>query len=650
MREIAFNSKPTNTLLQELLLSLFLLFVSYQAVATTTVNTQLAVSTVETHPLGYAFFVVNESQQNGTDLNGDGDTDGYETVLHIYDAVENEIINLGYAVVDGNTRFSGQWLVFQVWESRQGFTDLNNDGDTNDAVLFYYDLFTGDITNTELAGSPIGVSPNNQIYFVMRENSGYPEDLNGDGDTADNIAHVYDIPTDTVLNLGISANGYAPYGEGFAVLSREVDQGHTDLNGDSDILDYILHVYDSTDGSLTNTMRAAFPDSRVKGFLLAVSEQMDGVDWNSDGDLADIVLQIYDMDTRSFINLGKSYTLHLVEVSVNGDYMAWVARESSEGNSDLNGDGDTGDEVMFVYDRSTDTVTNLGIAGERGGIHTSNGFVAFLANESGQREDLNFDGDTSDRVAHIYDFATGTVTNMEIGVFQTGQIRAHGDYAVFHWSEWRNGNIDINGDGDSSDYIMHVYNHNTGEVDNLGEDGFFYDVYGNNLLMVFYEFRTGKDYNEDGDTDDWVLHIIDGESLLATSLDVSGSPLQLGPLLLVQVYESSANEDLNGDGDLSDLVLFILDPNAEPEPISTIAELIALVQSEDLDNGLENALLAKLQAAQAALDRGNSNTAVNNLQAFINQVEAQRDKKLSSSQADALIEIALNIIAAIVAG
>ena len=58
-------------------------------------------------------------------------------------------------------------------------------------------------------------------------------------------------------------------------------------------------------------------------------------------------------------------------------------------------------------------------------------------------------------------------------------------------------------------------------------------------------------------------------------------------------------------------------------------------------------MLAKVDAALAALDRGNSNdakVAMNDLKALVNQVEAQTEKKISEDAATGVISRANEII------
>lgn len=82
-------------------------------------------------------------------------------------------------------------------------------------------------------------------------------------------------------------------------------------------------------------------------------------------------------------------------------------------------------------------------------------------------------------------------------------------------------------------------------------------------------------------------------------------------------------------------------------PAEGNAELIALVESYNLQQGISNSLDAKLQAAQdslAAANAGNRPDTIQKLQAFINQVEAQRGLAITDAQATALINFANRII------
>jgi PKD domain len=76
--------------------------------------------------------------------------------------------------------------------------------------------------------------------------------------------------------------------------------------------------------------------------------------------------------------------------------------------------------------------------------------------------------------------------------------------------------------------------------------------------------------------------------------------------------------------------------------------LIALVESYNLKQGIENSLDAKLNAAVDALNdlnQHNNTAAVNALQAFMNAVNAQRGTQITDAQADTLIQKVQAIIA-----
>lgn len=65
------------------------------------------------------------------------------------------------------------------------------------------------------------------------------------------------------------------------------------------------------------------------------------------------------------------------------------------------------------------------------------------------------------------------------------------------------------------------------------------------------------------------------------------------------------------------------------------------------NQGVANALMSKLDAAQAALDRGQPAVAADILQAFMHQVEAQSGIHIDPEHAAHLIEHAQRVVAAL---
>ena len=147
--------------------------------------------------------------------------------------------------------------------------------------------------------------------------------------------------------------------------------------------------------------------------------------------------------------------------------------------------------------------------------------------------------------------------------------------------------------------------------------------------MLMLDFHVTDDlsgvYRVDADLDG--VAVSDGEIIDLLNLS-------LGEHTLTVVAEDTA-------GNLSqETVTFTVVTN-----LSSLSETVErLFESGDIDNkGIANSLLSKLNAAQAALDRGNVEAARNILDAFINEVEAQRGKHISEWAADLLIADAIAV-------
>ena len=81
-----------------------------------------------------------------------------------------------------------------------------------------------------------------------------------------------------------------------------------------------------------------------------------------------------------------------------------------------------------------------------------------------------------------------------------------------------------------------------------------------------------------------------------------------------------------------------------PNPKELTQNLIEEITTWNLPKDTENSLTSKLQNAIQSLDKGQQNAAINKLNAFINEIKAQRNKKLTNAQADTLITEAQRII------
>ncbi|MCB0193373.1 MAG: hypothetical protein KDJ65_15610 [Anaerolineae bacterium] len=78
---------------------------------------------------------------------------------------------------------------------------------------------------------------------------------------------------------------------------------------------------------------------------------------------------------------------------------------------------------------------------------------------------------------------------------------------------------------------------------------------------------------------------------------------------------------------------------------NSLADLPGIITSLGLSHGTENSLLAKVNNAQAALDRGDTDNAQEKLLSFVDEVKAQQGKKIDEDDANMLIEFVENILA-----
>ena len=508
---------------------------------------------------GLVAFLVSEFQEGSTDLNGDGDA--YDYVLHVHDLATGETTNLGLTSFAFDV--DGPVVAFLVDEGAQGNTDLNNDGDAFDQVAHVFEGGPDEVTNLGLATGLETVGPRvsgNLIAIPVEEFAQGETDLNGDGDTLDmQVLHVHDVGTGVTTNLGLATGFFGSRGSGslIAVPVTEFDHGQADLNGDADIFDTVLHVYDASEGVVVNTgLATSFGSIQIDGtrVLCGVAEPSQGqTDFNGDGDSTDEVAVIFDTATRTVTNLQLALASGTPHIS--GGFVVLPVSEDDQGQTDLNGDGDILDRVEHVHDLTKGSTVNLGLASE--GALFDGTIVAFRVWESGNGfTDLNHDTDTDDIVVHVHNVATGVTRNLSLAA--EFDLRLSRNLLAFRVSELGQNATDLNGDGDTADKVLHVFDALTGIKTNLARSPRANGVQIDRRRVAFEvneTFQGNADLNGDGDAFDDVLHAYDARNGAVVNLGFAVDDFRLSRRGVVfEVCEGSQSKtDLNGDGDVFDL-------------------------------------------------------------------------------------------------
>lgn len=508
------------------------------------------------------------------DLNGNGSLG--DLVVHLVDFQTGAITNLGLAILPSREdkaklvnrpRIVGDHVLFAVPEVYQD--DRNGDGDLFDVVPVLYNHRTGQTTNLGLPieyftlGFPPVQDPrmaltSRAVLWAVDEGS-HGADLDGDGLVQSRfVVHLRDLVSGKTRVLGNTTEFWslAAVGEMLLVLLVEKDR---DLNSDGDLDDSVLHRIDPISGTVLN-IGAATEWIRAWDQLAVffVNEASHNRDLNGDGDLSDRILGVFDSSTMESRILGLAVHQSPGSFSdAHGSHLAFSAAESRQ-QQDLNGDGDQLDEVLHVYDAASRTVTNLGYATPPP-LFISNPFVSdtmvgFSVHEASQgNNDLNGDGDTEDWVVHVHDFETGITRNLfgnqllsvgdhlvSFGIEESLQVfdRRSGSQAgpghnyiggTLHkeplvYFETREGHqgVDLNGDGDAIDNVLQVFDADRLTVQNLGlatvasyrwgftglaEDPIF-SSWDDTLVCQVREKFHGSDLNGDGDDYDTVIHFV----------------------------------------------------------------------------------------------------------------------------------------------
>lgn len=493
---------------------------------------------------------------------------------------------------------------FLVSEGQQGGTDLNGDGDTTDRVLHILPQGAGPILSVGLAGDHHGpFFAGNTVALAVSEDSQGDTDLNGDADSLDTVLHVVDANTGTSINAGLAVfDGMLRLSESFAAIAvYENAQGITDLNGDGDALDRVLHSIELSTGVVTN-FGLAVNNLQIHGDVIVgyVYEFQQGQDLNGDGDVQDTVPHVIDAALGSVHNFGFAWS---GEAAISGGRVAFRLPETEAG-VDLNGDGDLADVVVQLVDAAGGTTTNTGLA-TQSAVWLEGAYLAVAASEAQQGADLNQDGDQSDRVPQVIHVPSGSRTNTALAVSEISGL--HGRLLTLHVSEFSQGIQDLNGDGDGFDSVLHVVNVTSGAATNVGLEVTESTPSSRTIgFLVREALQGGQDLNGDGDASDHVWHAYDASTGTTTNLGVAAfdpSALSIAQedfLVCVASESNSGQQDLNGDGDLADDVVFLLRAGAPTQNLGVA--LTTSQTSKSMANSGRRVILPVFEASQGLKD------------------------------------------------
>lgn len=246
--------------------------------------------------------------------------------IRYYNISREETVNTGIPTIEDIPSIYKNIIAFPVYEVHSG--DLNDDGDTNDSVVMYYNIEKKELVNTRVVGW--GVSVYGDIIAFSTFESQVAQDLNDDGDMSDSIVRYYNITSKAVTNT--KANGW------WLSMYKNIiafESVYTTYFG--------LTYYNIIDGTIVDTKIDGRMASVYENIIAFSSPEGDyGVgDLNGDGDSDDWVVGYYDIAKKIWINTRADGS----DPSIHGNLISFETSEESLGQ-DLNNDGDTTDNVI----------------------------------------------------------------------------------------------------------------------------------------------------------------------------------------------------------------------------------------------------------------------------------------------------------------
>lgn len=375
-------------------------------------------------------------------------------------------------------------------------------------------------------------------------------------------------------------------------------------------------------------------------------------DVNGDGKVDLVVPNTYDFSTTVGVLLGNGDgTFQSAINSVGTAYTPYVAELA-----DFNADGKVDLAVANGADQNGSNNVTIMLGNGNGTFQPGTHFASGGSTSSLVIHDFNGDGRSDLAVANMSANFSGAVNTLGIllgngdGTFQPPTIYSTPDADPGSGlASVAKG--DFNGDGRMDLAISRGGCGHAGILIGNGNGTFQQAVNYPTGLADSHALTVG-DFDGDHKADLAVVGFLDSQ----VSLLLGNGNGTLQPPVLFAVpgsglysvrsgdFTGDGKADLSAAGYYSQNVSILL--NTSDPPILTALQKIALIQDQVnqlksagfLSSGNSNALMVKLDAAIASLNRGNKISAANQLNAFINQVNAfKKSGKLSQADAQSLI-------------
>jgi hypothetical protein len=173
-------------------------------------------------------------------------------------------------------------------------------------------------------------------------------DLDGDGDSLDQVLHALDFESGLVRNLGIPGAPLVRVGDDVVAWSFEAHEW-TDFNQDGDLEDEVLFRWDAASEQLDRLAIEGYPLAAVGDHLVAASRHEEDEDLNGDGDTLDQVAFLSRTTPAApLVDLELAVPVTGAAVPEHDELLPLLVNESAQGGADLNGDGDSDDAVLVI--------------------------------------------------------------------------------------------------------------------------------------------------------------------------------------------------------------------------------------------------------------------------------------------------------------